>query len=338
MMTSITRWVLGAQPAGFDLLGRGHRGRDRDRLAGDEIVQHAVQRPRARGIRDERRDPADLPPGRLERADRPGRHAPGGRRPCPRPRCGRARAGHRASSRRRCPARESRPTPRPATPRSCRPMAARRSCSRIRSPTTRASAPTRTPRRRPPRPSRGVTIAGAPVHVTGVDALQNQTGGSERTRGPARVRARRLRRADRARVRVRLAARVRADADGDRLDHDHVPGPVGRDRVRERLDDRRVPGRADRARRGDRLLTAGGRALARGACPWLGRRRGCRPGDADRRSGGRVQRHHGRDRSAGDDRAAAAVPALDRLRRDADPADQRDRRDHAVADRAGQGR
>ena len=41
------------------------------------------------------------------------------------------------------------------------------------------------------------------------------------------------------------------------------------------------------------------------------------------------------DRPAGDDRAAAAVPALDRLRRHADPAGQRRRRHDAAAGRAG---
>ena len=60
--------------------------------------------------------------------------------------------------------------------------------------------------------------------------------------------------------------------------------------------------------------------------------------DGDRRPRGRVQRHDRRDRPARDDRAAAAVPALDRLRRHADPADQRDRRGDAAAGRPRQGR
>ncbi len=51
-----------------------------------------------------------------------------------------------------------------------------------------------------------------------------------------------------------------------------------------------------------------------------------------------VQRHDRRHRPARARRAAAAVPALGRLRRHADPADQRDRRHHAAARRALQAR
>ena len=192
--------------------------------------------------------------------------------------------------------------------------------------------------KRPQAALSGETIAGAPVRVTGIDALQNQTGGRSGPGVLPRVGARRPRRAGRAGLRVRLAAGLRPAADGDRLDHDHLPGPVGRDRRDQRVDDRRVPRRADRAGRRHRLLAAGRRALARGARPRRTR--------ATRRWSGRWRPPVARscsaaprcDRAAGDDRPAAAVPALDRLRRDADPADQRDRRHHAAAGRAGQGR
>ena len=52
----------------------------------------------------------------------------------------------------------------------------------------------------------------------------------------------------------------------------------------------------------------------------------------------RVQRHHRRDRPAGADRAAAAVPALDGLRRHADPARLGAGGDHAAAGRDGEAR
>jgi uncharacterized membrane protein YccC len=52
----------------------------------------------------------------------------------------------------------------------------------------------------------------------------------------------------------------------------------------------------------------------------------------------RLRRRDRGDRTAGADRAAAAVPALDGLRRHADPARLRARGDHAAARRAGEGR
>ena len=164
------------------------------------------------------------------------------------------------------------------------------------------------------------------------DRRQRRTGRS------ARVDARRARRAGGARVRVRVPPGVRPDPDGDRLDHGHVPGPVGRDLVHERVDDRRVPRGADRARRRDRLLAARRRPLARGESPrqYGGGRR--RPRDGDSRPRRSVQRYDRRDRSPRDGRAAPAVPALNRLRRDADSFDQRDRRGDAASDRPRQGR
>ena len=66
------------------------------------------------------------------------------------------------------------------------------------------------------------------------------------------------------------------------------------------------------------------------------RRRGGAARDGDRRPRGRLQRHHGRDRPLRADRAAAAVPALDGLRRAADPAGLDAGRDHAAARRPGE--
>ena len=67
--------------------------------------------------------------------------------------------------------------------------------------------------------------------------------------------------------------------------------------------------------------------------PRIRGRRGDRARHADRRTGRRVQRHDRRDRPLGDDRAAPPVPALDRPRGHADPAHQRDRRGDPAADR-----
>ena len=77
----------------------------------------------------------------------------------------------------------------------------------------------------------GDTIAGAPVHVTGFDALQNQTGGGS---GPGVLLEAMLGGLGALVVLAFVFAsllRVRPDPDGDRLDHDDVPGAVGRDRV-----------------------------------------------------------------------------------------------------------
>ncbi len=103
------------------------------------------------------------------------------------------------------------------------------------------------------------------------------------------------------------------------------------------LADRPVPDRPDRARRRDRLLADRRLALARGAHPRAQRRRGRAAGDGNRRAGRRLQRHHGGDRSAGPDRAASALPALDGLRRHADPAGLDPGRDHPAAGGAGAG-
>ena len=122
------------------------------------------------------------------------------------------------------------------------------------------------------------------------------------------------------------------------VDPHDLPGRVGPDDDHRSVPDRPVPDRADRPGRVDRLLAARRRALARGARPRSERRRGDRTRDADGRPRGGVQRHDGRDRPARAGRAAASVPALGRLRRHADPADQRDRRADAAAGRPQQAR
>jgi RND superfamily putative drug exporter len=118
-----------------------------------------------------------------------------------------------------------------------------------------------------------------------------------------------------ARVRVRVACWRRPARDGVVVDHDHVPAAARLTEVHQvspivqfliallglgvaidysllvvsRWREERAHGRE--------------------------RRRGGAAGDGDRRARGRVQRHHRGDRAARADRAAAAVPALDGLRR-----------------------
>ncbi len=104
--------------------------------------------------------------------------------------------------------------------------------SRIR---TRPSARTRTRPRRPRPAVQGLAVAARPFHVSGFDALQNESGGDERHRGAAGVAPGRPRRPDRARVRVRLVPGPGADRDGDRLDHDHLPAGLGADHVHRHL-------------------------------------------------------------------------------------------------------
>ena len=124
--------------------------------------------------------------------------------------------------------------------------------------------------------SQGATVAGAPVHLTGFDALSVQSGGGN---GPGVL------------VEALLggfgALLVLAFVFGSFLalvpilmaivvDPDHLPGRLGPDDGHRRLADRAVPDRADRPRRGDRLLAARRRALARGARPRPRGRRGDR--------------------------------------------------------------
>ena len=182
---------------------------------------------------------------------------------------------------------------------------------------------------------RGATVGGAPVHVTGFDALAEESGGNNDGPGVARRGGdRRDRRAARAAVRVRLRAGGRPARDGGGVDHDQLRAAARADRADRGVAGRAVPDRADRARRGDRLLAAGRVALARGARARPHRRRGGAAGDGVRRPRRRVQRPHRRDRAVRAVRAAGAVPALDGLRRDADPARLDRRRHHAAPDRA----
>ena len=154
------------------LSGSSSRRRHRDGRLGDEGLQHKFSVPGREGFETNRAIARRLRHRRRQqRAARPGRDAarrhavdsPAVRRGCERRR-GEAPA-------RRSPASASPRTRRPATARSSRRTGARRSCSPTRRPTTSRSATTRRrPRGRAPR-SRGDTIAGAPVHLTGLDAL-----------------------------------------------------------------------------------------------------------------------------------------------------------------------
>ena len=183
----------------------------------------------------------------------------------------------------------------------------------------------------------GATVAGSPVHLTGFDALFEDSG--EDADGPSLLIEALIGGFGALLVLIFVFASFLAVvplADGLRLDHDHVPPAPRPDRAHDGLADRPVPDRADRPGRRDRLLAHRRLALARGAHPRRVRRRGGPDRDGDRRPRGRLQRHHGCDRPPGADRAAAPVPALDGLRRDADPARLDARRHHAPARRARQ--
>ena len=110
----------------------------------------------------------------------------------------------------------------------------------------------------------GATVGGAPVHLTGFDALNNQSGDSD---GPG-VLIEALVGGFGALLVLAFVfgslLAVRAAADGDPGDHDLVPAVYGLTTFTGDLADRAVPDRADRARRRDRLLAADRRALARG--------------------------------------------------------------------------
>ena len=78
---------------------------------------------------------------------------------------------------------------------------------------------------------RGVTVAGAPVHLTGYDALVEDSGEDAQGPGhPGRGGRRRPGRPGGARLRVRVVPRARPDVHGDRVDHDHVPARCGASR------------------------------------------------------------------------------------------------------------
>ena len=217
-------------------------------------------------------------------------------------------------------------SPPPATGRSSPPTAAPRSCSPTRGRTNEPFGNNTQGRQARSGGARRRHLGGAPVHLSGLDALQDQT---RRRNGPgvlARGDARRPRRARRARLRVRLLPRLRADADGPPGDHDDLPPGLGPHDDHRRLPDRGVPDRADRTGRRHRLLAAGGGPLARGAGPRHQGDAAIVRAMADRRPRRRLQRHHRRHRPPRPDRAAVALPAHVGYRRHADPADERGRR------------
>ena len=97
--------------------------------------------------------------------------------------------GSTRRSRRRCPAPASRPTPPPATARSS-PATAQTVYALVYPTGADATGSARTPRRRSKASAAlaGATVGGAPVHVTGFDALMEQSGegGGARRSSPRR--------------------------------------------------------------------------------------------------------------------------------------------------------
>ena len=166
-------------------------------------------------------------------------------------------------------------------------------------------------------------VAGAPVRITGIDALVSVVRREQRPERPARDPGRRPRRPDRAAVRVRIADGVRAAPDGRHRHPHHLPDPVASRRGHRGLGGGAVPDLADRPRRGDRLRPADRDALARGARRRAGQPRVGRGGHGARREGRHHQRRRGGHRPAGAGGAARAVPAQHRLRGHADPPRQR---------------
>ncbi|CAA9330642.1 MAG: hypothetical protein AVDCRST_MAG29-1032, partial [uncultured Nocardioidaceae bacterium] len=129
--------------------------------------------------------------------------------------------------------------------------------------------------------------------------------------------------ARRAAVRVRVVPGTAAAADRGGVDPDHLPDRAGPDHLHRRELRGAVPDLAGGTRRGHRLLTAPGDALARGAGarPRQPRRRG--DSHAHRRRGGpglRSDSGHQPDRPAG---AAGPFPAQHGYRRHAYSAGQR---------------
>ena len=114
---------------------------------------------------------------------------------------------------------------------------------------------------------RGVTVAGQPVRVTGFDALSEASGDSD---GPGVLVEAVIGGVGALLVLLFVFASVLAVVPllmafvSIMTAFVSAPGPHRGDR---HLPDRSVPDRADRPRRGDRLLAAGGVALARGARP-----------------------------------------------------------------------
>ena len=186
----------------------------------------------------------------------------------------------------------------------------------------------------------GVTVGGAPVEVTGLDALRASAGTREQRYGrPARHPAGGAGRAPRARLRLPFAHGIRAAADGAGRHPDDLSARLAA-RERDRcIGDRAVPRCVGRARDRDRLRAPNRRALARRAAAVRRDQRGrSTEGDAARRRRRRLQRDHRGDLIARAARPAGAVHAQHRHRRADDRARQRRRRDHAAPRRAGDDR
>ncbi len=183
-VSAITRWVLAHKRTRDVVLGRADRGGYRDRELGDEGDRPEVLGSRQGGLGDERRDHRALPRywGR-HGPDRAGGHAPAGRdRQL-------ARRATRSSTQIDNKLEQALPGARIASFASTgdRAFVSKRRAHHVRDRLSEAGPEfrlRREPRRRQGRP-RGAratsTIAGAPVHVSGFDALQNESGGDSGT-------------------------------------------------------------------------------------------------------------------------------------------------------------
>ena len=304
----------GAGPPPFGGGVLADRDRDRDRL-GRLRDQGAVDRvpvPGREGYQTNRRSP-DV---RERRRPRPAR----ARRTLPRgANMQRPRSASRHSSRHgsaRGAARAVASYASTATARSSPATGGRRSCS--------SSAPAAEQLRPNPKAVaaraalRGVAVAGAPVHLTGL--TRSRPAGSKGRAGPAaRGAARRPRGAGRAGVRVRVPAGARAAGDRGDLDHDQLPAVWG------------LTALTSVSSIVEFLIALVGLGVAidyslliivrwreeRGTATGGRRRSSAR---CNRRPCGRVQRYDGRGRAAGAGRAAGPVPVQRRLRRPGDPA------------------
>ena len=114
--------------------------------------------------------------------------------------------------------------------------------------------------------SRDATVGGAPVHLTGFDALVEDSGGDNE--GPGVLIEALLGGLGALLVLTFVFASFLAVVPivmAIVVDHDHVPAAARADRAHDGLADRAVPDRADRPRRRDRLLADRRLTLARGA-------------------------------------------------------------------------
>ena len=228
-MTSLTRWVLAHKRIVVVVLGRpDDRGHRRRRARPREALDRSSRSRARRAGRPTRRSPsATTAPAATRSPLRPVVTLPAGKT---RRLARRARASCARSKRTLAQALPGARVAGYASTGDTRLRLARTGARRSRSPTRRRDPDQPfgdNPKAREggdARRSRGATVGGAPVHLTGFDALP----GSERRQATARACCSRRCSAASARCSCSrfvfaLVPGVRADPDGDRLDHDHVP-------------------------------------------------------------------------------------------------------------------